>query len=478
MKRVISLLAVLLLLGSLLVPSVSAAGSLSVSASATTVTVGTTVTVTLKYSGGGASIGGVIGSLKYNTAIFTYVSCSGTDGLSASGNAGVVRFVYNATGATAPAEVSVTVKLKAAATGTDTITIGTEEFVNDSDYASLGSPSKSVSVTVSNPSLSGDATLSYLRPSKGTLNPKFDKNVTEYTVSVPYTVTRGLLNFTATDPNAKTEVTDNADLKVGKNTRVITVTAPNGTTKKYTVVITREAAQSTTTGDSTASTTLPVVQTPEVEVDGQMLTVAVNQPPINPPAGFTWDYITLGDNDVAAAKQDNGNMVLVYLTAKDAAEGALYIYNAEEDSFTLFRQLTGAGATYVLHELPDSETAPVGTITSTVTIGEQTVSAYVYEDAELADYAIVYLTAADGVSGYYTYDTAQGTLQRYHAVTVEQEPVVVDPEPQVESNPVIAFVETYKQVILVGAAACAGLAILIVVIVWIASQSGNGKGKH
>ncbi len=477
MKRIISLLAVLLLLVGLLVPSVSAAGSLSASASASKVTVGKTVTVTLKYSGGGATIGGVIGSLKYNTAIFTYVSCSGTDGLSASGNAGVVRFVYNATGATAPAEVSVTVTLKAAAAGTDTLAISTEEFINDKDYSSLGSPSKSVSVTASNPSLSGDATLAYLRPSKGTLNPKFDKNVTEYTVSVPYTVTRGLLNFTATDPNAKTAITDNADLKVGKNTRVITVTAPNGTTKKYTVVITREAEQNTTTGGNT-STTLPVVQTPEVEVDGQLLNVAVNQPPINPPAGFVWDYITLGDNDVAAAKQENGSMVLVYLTAKEAAEGALYIYNAQEDSFALFRQLTGAGATYVLHELPDSETAPVGTISGSITIGEQTVSAYVYEDAELADYAIVYLTAADGISGYYTYDKAQNTLQRYHTVTVEQEPTVVDPEPQVEKNPVIAFVEAYKQVILVGAAACAGLAILIVVIVWIASQSGNSKGKH
>ena len=213
-------------------------------------------------------------------------------------------------------------------------------------------------------------------------------------------------------------------------------------------------------------------------MDGVLLTVAVNQPPINPPAGFVWDYITLGENDVAAAKQENGNMVLVYLTAKDAAEGALYIYNAEEDSFAPFRQLTGAGATYVLHELPESETAPVGTISGTITIGEQTVSAYVYVNAELADYAIIYLTAADGVSGYYTYDKAQNTLQRYHAVTVGQEPVVVDPEPQVENNPVITFVETYKQVILMGAAACAGLAILIVVIVWIASHSSNGKGKH
>lgn len=475
MKKLFCLLSTLLLvIGLLGSVAVAAAGTASISVNKSTVTVGQQITVTAKYDGGGKGIGSLDAYLHYNAKVFEYVSCSGA---TANGGAGSVKISYFADGTTAAKTATISVTLKAIAVGNGDLKWETEGMYDDNDTL-LGKPGKNLSASVSNPSLSGDATLSYLRPSKGTLVPKFDKNVTEYTVSVPYTVTRGLLNFTATDPNAKTEVTDNADLKVGKNTRVITVTAPNGTTKKYTVVITREAAQSTTTGDSTVSTTLPAVQTPEVEVDGVLLTVAVNQPPINPPAGFVWDYITLGENDVAAAKQENGNMVLVYLTAKDAAEGALYIYNAEEDSFAPFRQLTGAGATYVLHELPESETAPVGTISGTITIGEQTVSAYLYENAELADYAIIYLTAADGVSGYYTYDKAQNTLQRYHAVTVEQEPVVVDPEPQVENNPVITFVETYKQVILVGAAACAGLAILIVVIVWIASQSGNGKGKH
>lgn len=479
MKRILSVLTALLLLTGLLCLPVAAAGSVSLSASATKVTVGNTVTVTLKYNGGGAGIGGLIGSFKYNTAVFSYVSFTGTSGMDASGNAGVVRYVYSASGATAPTEVSLTLTLKAVAAGNDTFAVTTEEFINDKDYSSLGTPSKSLSVAASNPSLSGDATLSYLRPSKGTLTPKFDKNVTEYTVSVPYTVTRGLLNFTATDPNAKTEVTDNADLKVGKNVRVITVTAPNGTTKKYTVTFTREAQQSTTTGDSsTVSTTLPPATVPEVEVDGTLYTVSVDQPAATAPAGFTWDYITLGDNEVAAAKQDSGNLTLLYLTEKDTQNGGLYIYDAATDTFTPFRQVSGAGVTYVLHDLPDSETAPVGTVPGTVTVGEQIVTAYVYEDAELADYAVLYLTAPDGVSGYYSYDKADGSIQRHHTVTIRQEPTVVEPEPQVESNPVVAFVQTYKDVILVGAAACAGLAVLILVIVWIASHAGGSKGKH
>ena len=305
-------------------------------------------------------------------------------------------------------------------------------------------------------------------------------------MSVPYTVTRGLLNFTATDPGAKTEVTDNADLKVGKNTRVITVTAPNGATKKYTVVITREAEQTTTKGTTTkptnshktTTTTAPILPAPEVEVEGKLMSVAVEQPPITPPAGFVWDYITLQDNEVSAAKQENGQMTLLYLTEKDAEEGALYIYDAAQDSFVLFRQITGSGITYVLRDLPASETAPMGTVPGTVTIGEQNVTAYVYEDPQLADYALLYLTTDDGVSALYTYDKIDGSLQRYHTVVVEKETIVeIDPEPQAEKNPVIAFVETYQQVILVGAAACAGLAVLIIVIVWVAGHATD-KGKH
>ena len=476
MKRLICLLSALLLLATLMGgAAVSAAGTATITASKTSVTVGQQVTVTAKYDGGGKGIGSLDAYFRYNAKTFEYVSCSGA---TAAGGAGSLKMSYYATDATAPKTVTITVTLKAIAAGSGDFTWETEGMYDDDDNL-LGNPKGSPAVSASNPSLSGDATLKELRPTKGTLVPKFDKNVTEYTVSVPYTVTRGLLVFEPTDPNAESVVTENADLKVGKNVRVITVTAPNGTTKKYTVTFTREAQQSTTTGNDGGTTTTTAPQgDPQVEIDGVLYTIAVAQPPVTLPAGFTWDFITIGDNEVSAARQEGGSLTLVYLTNPEEVNGALYIYDAAADTVLPFRQLSGAGVTYVLHELPAVETAPLGTVVSTVTVNETAVSAYVYEDAELADYAILYLTAPDGVSGYYTYDTVQGTIQRYHTVTVEQEPVTVTPEPQVEKHPVAAFIETYQRVILVGAAACAGLAVLIIVIVWIVSQSGGRKGKH
>ena len=482
MKKLFCLVsALILIIGLMGIATVFAAGSATITASKSSVTVGQQVTVTAKYNGGGKGIGSLDARFEYNAKAFEYVSCSGA---TANGGAGSVILSFFADGKTAPTAVTITITLKAIAPGSGDFKWETDGMYDDDDNL-LGKPKQNLSVSASNPSLSGDATLKTLYPTKGTLVPKFDKNVTEYTVSVPYTVTRGLLVFDPTDPNAKSVVTENADLKVGKNTRVIPVTAPNGTTKKYTVVFTREPQQSTTSGTGT-TTQPPVNTTPEVEVDGVLMDVAVTQPPIQLPAGFTWDFITLGGQEVSAAKQENGDLVLLYLIGKEDTTGALYIYDALEDSFSLFRQITGTGATYILHDLPDSEVSPLGTVTGTVTIGQQTVTAYLYEEADLADYAIVYLTAADGVSGYYTYDTTDGSLQRYHTVTMERESAADKDNPSSENrvqadaepNPVVEFFATYQQVILLSAAACVGLAILIIVIVWIAAHSGSNKGKH
>jgi len=229
MKKLFCLLsALLLVIGLLGSVAVAAAGTATISASKSSVTVGQQVTVTAKYNGGGKGIGSLDAYLHYNAKVFEYVSCNGA---TANGGAGSVKMSYFADGATAPQTVTVTVTLKAIAVGSGDVKWETEGMYDDDDNL-LGKPNQNLSVSVSNPSLSGDATLKTLRPTKGTLTPKFSKNVTEYTVSVPYTVTRGLLVFEPTDPNAKSVVTENADLKVGKTTRVITVTAPNGTVKK------------------------------------------------------------------------------------------------------------------------------------------------------------------------------------------------------------------------------------------------------
>ena len=488
MKRPVSLLiACLLTVGLLCSLPVSAAGSLSVTASADAVTVGKNVTVTLKYDGGDQTIGGIDGTLLFDTNVFSYVSFSGSD-VQVNGGAGKMRFIFTPSGAEAPKSVTVAFTFKAEAPGSCDFAAATTEFVNDTDYASLGAPTGKVSVTASNPTLSGNANLKSLVPSKGTLSPKFSPNVTEYKISVANSVTSLSLSATPDHSDAKTSISGKNALQVGKNTRVVTVTAPNGTTKKYTVVITRAAAPSTTTGTNppTTGTTLP--QPPddalEVSVGGKDMVILDTQAAVDLPVGFKWSNLTVNLVEVPAAVNDKTGMTLLYLTSEDKTEDGFYIYDAEADSFTKFRLLNVAGGGWLLYDLPDGA-APAKAVRGTLAYEGGTVEAYVYEDAALKDFCILWAAPDGGEAGWYTYDCKEGTLQRYHAApvgegvtapTTQQKPDK-DTKDSAADATAGRFFETYRRPLLIGLVAAAGIAVVIIVILMV-SAGGRKKGKH
>ena len=96
-------------------------------------------------------------------------------------------------------------------------------------------------VTVNAKPLSSVATLSSLTVSAGTLTPAFNPETTSYTVAVTNSVSSITITATATDAKATVSGAGTKTLAVGANSFSIIVTAENGTTKTYTVVVTREA---------------------------------------------------------------------------------------------------------------------------------------------------------------------------------------------------------------------------------------------
>ncbi|GKS09301.1 hypothetical protein YDYSY3_03010 [Paenibacillus chitinolyticus] len=98
---------------------------------------------------------------------------------------------------------------------------------------------------------SGNADLSGLAVSAGTLTPAFAPGVTAYAASVNHSVSEVTVTPTAADSNASVTVNGTAvpagsgrqiALSVGANPVTIVVTAQNGTTKTYTVTFTRESS--------------------------------------------------------------------------------------------------------------------------------------------------------------------------------------------------------------------------------------------
>ena len=497
MKRLIALFTTCLLMAGLLCAlPVSAAGSLSVTASATNVTVGKEVTVTLTYDGGGQPIGGIIGHLRYDANVFSYVSFGGKD-VEIGGGAGVIKYTYDASGATPPTTVTITFTFKALVPGAcDFAVTETEEFFNDNDNSSLGVPTGSVTVTANNPTLSGNANLASLIPSKGTLNPKFDPNVTNYTITVYNVVTSISLDAKAAEGKV-TSISGKNALEVGKNTRVITVTAPNGDTKQYTVVITRLEAPSTTSGTQRPTGTtvpLPPDDALEVSVGGKAMTILDTQAPAALPDGFRWGNVTINLVEVPAAIHEQTGMTLLYLMGEEETDNGFYIYDVAADSFAKFRLLQLADRGWLLYDLPSGK-AFAGTVIGTLVYDGGSISVFAYEDAALSDFCIVWAAPIDGEAGWYTYDKQEGTLQRYHTTPVGSAGVTTpsttqktqpsqdgeEDKPAKEAFSFKAFLENYRQPVLIGIVALCGVAVVVIFALLIGGGSKKGKhrkGKH
>ena len=160
--------------------------------------------------------------------------------------------------------------------------------------ATLGADSVSVTINASDaPVLSGDATLSGLTVSPGTLAPTFASGTADYTASVGYGVTQMTVTPTKNVASSSVSFLDGADsaltdadsasghqvnLAVGANTIKVKVTAEDSTENTYTITVTRAKATvsiSRGAAEATEGDALSFTVTRDASPD-EALTVTVN----------------------------------------------------------------------------------------------------------------------------------------------------------------------------------------------------------
>lgn len=228
-----------LLLWCLLPVTAEAAGA-SFSGSGS-VRAGDSVTVTFSVSG--SNIQGITAVLHYDSSTLTLTGTRQLIGDSWSVDmSGGNLLAYDQSlnnpisGSSAVLAVTFRVKsgvaagTKVSATITDIVTSdgNSDQNLNDAAWsASVASPP------------SGNANLSGLSCGSYALSPSFSAGTTEYSVTVPYDVSRLPLDYSAADGGANVSVSGN-QLSVGVNTVVLTVTAANGATRRYTISVTRQ----------------------------------------------------------------------------------------------------------------------------------------------------------------------------------------------------------------------------------------------
>lgn len=477
MKKWFALLLACLLLV-IAIPPVSAASvTASVKAGSGTVKVGNTVTVTVTHTAN-TNVAAFDATVNYDAAVLEYVSASGA---SVSGGAGVLKVSYFATAAPSGKSHSFTLTFKAKATGSSKVSVSSTG-ISDWNLNSLGSASASTTVSVQNPSLSNNANLTELYVSSGSLSPAFSSKVTSYNITIPYSVTVLTVSAVTADKNAKVEVTGSKNMQVGKNTRVVKVTAPDGTVKSYTLNITRQE----NTGAATDTEKEPTADASKVTVGEETRYIASDLKGIPLPTGYEQVELTVNDVKFPSVQDKSRAIVLLYLFNEQKSAGEFFVYDTGSMTFSPFASVNMQAGTYAFLTPDNTVTVPEGFTQTFITVNQKTVVAWSFPGQTEPEQYLVYALSPNGNKGLYRYDSVEGTFLRYVADTAVEPS---EPDEDLTEEPVpTGFIDKVKQTVsgwaerlgkgrMIAIAAGAGLLLvgLIVLIVLLVNRPKDYK---
>lgn len=399
MKKYISLLMFFIMMLSNMV-SVSAAG-FSVSTSSSTISPNKSFTVTISTQGAGQfSISASNGKVS-NSSIWVDGNGSVSVTAGASGTTSVTVTALDATGydeSRITGSKSVSVSIKKTSNNTSNSSNSPNSPSSSLNNTKPSSNSTSTSQTVAEKK-SGENKLSSLSISEGTLSPAFTASTTTYKVDLTSDVKTITIKAKAKDSKATVSGTGEKELHVGENNIKISVTAENGSVKRYTISV-------------------YVIEKPTqfIDYNGQQLGVLNDLSKIDTPKGFEKTTITIDNKEVTALKNDKLGLTLLYLQDEKQQTG-FYIYDLENKRVvSQYQTISVYGKEYILVTAPQNidETKELDEIK--IKIDNVELAGWKFEEKELSHYTLVYLMNDAGESGLYIYEDSEGTLQKYTPV--------------------------------------------------------------
>ena len=210
------------------------ASSISVGASNTSINVGASTTVTVS----GSDVTGRINVSVSDSSVLSVNASSvwvenGSASVTVSGKkAGSATVTFTPSDISNSAGDDITL-------GAKSVTITVKAPVNNNNNNNNNNSNNNKAVNNVNNSLSNNANIKSLYIDQEGLSPMFSSVVTNYTLTVPEKVTSLKITPTLAQAGAKYWITGDEDLKMGNNVVTITVTAPDGTKKTYTINVNR-----------------------------------------------------------------------------------------------------------------------------------------------------------------------------------------------------------------------------------------------
>lgn len=184
-----------------------------------------------------AIIGDFEAYLIYNADVLEFVTAPPC----ITGGAGMLRIMDMGAGASEGNRKYV-IKFKALERGVSDLSLDSRPIVYTYGMEQAMSVSSNVLTLAVEASVhaSDNANLSALKVNPGKISPTFATTIREYEVTVPYESEMIVVSALTEDENATVGVNGSTGLRVGRNTVTVTVTAEDGTEKRYYLFVTRE----------------------------------------------------------------------------------------------------------------------------------------------------------------------------------------------------------------------------------------------
>ena len=398
---------------------VLAAGSISVSASKTTVKVGDVVTISTSISPGEY---GVNATLTKSSGAFEFVegdniySDGGTPNNSIKVKAvseGSCTFSVRVINAfddqlkeTSMSSGSVTITATSASSNNDS---NSNKDNKDNSGSNTGNDSNANKDNENKEEKkSSNASLGSLVISAGTLSPEFSAATKDYTATVDYSCSSLAVTANPADSKASvTSVTGNDSLEVGENTVSVVVTAEDGSTSTYNIVVTRRAEDDPENADKQDNWK-------KFDINGTEWTMVNDIPEDVVPEGFEHSKTVIDGLEYNTLHGTFGDITLVYLQSESG--NGLFVYDAAQNAAYEFVRINSE-LHFIVVLLPKVDDVPEGYNEISLSIeGKGVATAYQTKaektDDQTKDFYLVYAMNDNGESGWYTYDSVDGTYMR------------------------------------------------------------------
>lgn len=312
---------------------------------------------------------------------------------------------------------------------------------------------------------SSNASLGSLVISAGTLSPEFSAATKDYTATVDYSCSSLAVTANPADLKASvTSVTGNDSLEVGENTVSVVVTAEDGSTSTYNIVVTRRAEDDPENADKQDNWK-------KFDINGTEWTMVNDIPEDVVPEGFEHSKTVIDGLEYNTLHGTFGDITLVYLQSESG--NGLFVYDAAQNTAYEFVRINSESH-FIVVLLPKVDDVPEGYNEISLSIeGKGVATAYQTKveksDDQTKDFYLVYAINDNGESGWYTYDSVDGTYMRTELST----PTVAQEENDTTKSELVPGIAN-KYLVL---AAILVLVIVILLLLLIVSAVKNRKYK-